>query len=82
VPGERQEYRKMDVEVAGCLLHVLWGGGDGEALDGVMRHGDEVVRLPEGFEVVARSVQGAVAAIENREKCWALIPPRGSNRCV
>jgi hypothetical protein len=38
-----------------------------------MRHGDEVVRLPEGFEVVARSVQGAVAAIENREKCWALL---------
>jgi GMP synthase-like glutamine amidotransferase len=33
-----------------------------------MSHGDEVVRLPEGFEVVARGVQGAVAAIENREK--------------
>jgi GMP synthase (glutamine-hydrolysing) len=57
----------MDVEVAGCLLHVLWGGGDGEAPDGVMRHGDEVVRLPEGCEVVARSVQGTVAAM-NQEK--------------
>lgn len=32
-----------------------------------MSHGDEVVRLPQGFEVVARSVQGAIAAIEHRE---------------
>lgn len=30
-----------------------------------MSHGDEVVRLPEGFEVVARSQQGAVAAVES-----------------
>lgn len=33
-----------------------------------MSHGDEAARLPVGFEVVARSHQGAVAAIENREK--------------
>lgn len=33
-----------------------------------MSHGDEVARLPDGFEVVARSQQGAVAAIENRAK--------------
>lgn len=33
-----------------------------------MSHGDEVVKWPDGFEVVARSNQGAVAAIENRER--------------
>ncbi|KAG6634060.1 hypothetical protein CIPAW_12G092600 [Carya illinoinensis] len=33
-----------------------------------MSHGDEVVALPYGFEVVARGQQGAMAAIENREK--------------
>lgn len=33
-----------------------------------MSHGDEVARLPDGFEVVARSQQGAVAAVENRVK--------------
>lgn len=33
-----------------------------------MSHGDEAVKLPEGFEVVARSEQGAVAAVENRER--------------
>jgi len=30
-----------------------------------MSHGDEAVTLPDGFHVVARSDQGAVAAIEN-----------------
>ncbi|KAJ9147948.1 hypothetical protein P3X46_030060 [Hevea brasiliensis] len=33
-----------------------------------MSHGVEAAQLPEGFEVVARSEQGAVAAVENREK--------------
>ena len=33
-----------------------------------MSHGDEVVRLPDGFEVVAQSQQGVVAAVENRVK--------------
>ncbi|KAL4448463.1 hypothetical protein ABPG75_005682 [Micractinium tetrahymenae] len=30
-----------------------------------MSHGDEAVKLPEGFSVVARSEQGAIVAIEN-----------------
>ena len=30
-----------------------------------MSHGDEVASLPHGFEVVARSQQGEVAAIQN-----------------
>lgn len=33
-----------------------------------MSHGDEAARLPEGFEVVARSHQGAIAAVEDRER--------------
>ncbi|KAF2313345.1 hypothetical protein GH714_010475 [Hevea brasiliensis] len=33
-----------------------------------MSHGVEAAQLPEGFEVVARSEQGAVAAVENWEK--------------
>lgn len=61
--GEKQEYGKMEIRVLGGEVvggaheQVVW-----------MSHGDEVVRLPEGFEVVARSVQGAVAAIENRRR--------------
>ncbi|KAL6549541.1 hypothetical protein OROHE_008272 [Orobanche hederae] len=31
-----------------------------------MSHEDEAAMLPPGFEVVARSEQGAVAAVENR----------------
>jgi GMP synthase (glutamine-hydrolysing) len=30
-----------------------------------MSHGDEAVELPDGFSVVCKSVQGAIAAIEN-----------------
>ncbi|GAB4834421.1 hypothetical protein Ancab_032677 [Ancistrocladus abbreviatus] len=30
-----------------------------------MSHGDEAAKLPEGFEVAARSQQGVVAAVEN-----------------
>jgi len=61
--GEKQEYGKMEIRVlggevvAGALEQVVW-----------MSHGDEAVRLPEGFEVVARSVQGSVAAIENKKR--------------
>ncbi|XP_056848142.1 uncharacterized protein LOC108821563 [Raphanus sativus] len=33
-----------------------------------MSHGDEAVELPDGFEVVARSSQGDVSALENRER--------------
>lgn len=33
-----------------------------------MSHGDEAVKLPEGFAVVARSEQGAIVAIENPER--------------
>jgi GMP synthase (glutamine-hydrolysing) len=68
-PGERQEYGKMDIEVTAGSSMLYGGEGEvGKRQTVWMSHGDEAVRLPEGFEVVARSLQGAVAAIENREK--------------
>lgn len=70
--GEEQEYGRMEIEV------VNNGGGDVKGLFGNrekggkqvvwMSHGDEVAQLPDGFEVVARSQQGAVAAVENRAR--------------
>lgn len=61
----KQEYGRMEIEVV--KAEGLFGNlkvGDKQSV--WMSHGDEAVRLPEGFEVVARSQQGAVAAIENR----------------
>ena len=68
VIGEKQEYGKMIIEVNvgvkdGGLFKV---GGEKQVV--WMSHGDEAVKLPEGFEVVARSEQGALAAVENRER--------------
>ncbi|KAM3317290.1 hypothetical protein ACQJBY_035118 [Aegilops geniculata] len=65
-PGVRHEYGDMEVEVTAPSSALY--GEDGKRQSVWMSHGDEVVRLPEGFEVVARSVQGAIAAIEHREK--------------
>ncbi|PSS04179.1 GMP synthase [Actinidia chinensis var. chinensis] len=63
--GEKQEYGRMEIEVVrDCGLFGYRGIGDREVV--WMSHGDEAVRLPEGFEVVARSHQGTVAAVENR----------------
>ncbi|XP_042407476.1 GMP synthase [glutamine-hydrolyzing]-like [Zingiber officinale] len=65
--GEKQEYGKMEIAVEG-----EWGLYGAEAAGGHqvvwMSHGDEAVKLPEGFTVVARSLQGSVAAIENRSR--------------
>eukprot|EP00245_Coleochaete_scutata_P008256 TRINITY_DN2483_c0_g1_i1.p1 TRINITY_DN2483_c0_g1~~TRINITY_DN2483_c0_g1_i1.p1 ORF type:complete len:549 (+),score=84.37 TRINITY_DN2483_c0_g1_i1:111-1757(+) len=61
--AEAQEYGRMAIStVPGSRLY-----GDGEQPDQVvwMSHGDEAVQLPEGFEVVARSQQGTIVAIEN-----------------
>lgn len=66
--GEKHEYGKMVItvvdegseffgpEVAG-MNQTVW-----------MSHGDEALKLPEGFKVVAQSLQGSVAAIENPSK--------------
>ncbi|MBA0708158.1 hypothetical protein Golax_020141 [Gossypium laxum] len=65
--GEKQEYGRMDIEVEkNCGI---FGGkkvGDKQVV--WMSHGDETARLPDGFEVVARSQQGAVAAVEDRDR--------------
>lgn len=64
-PGEKQEYGKMEIEVEkACGLFGSKKVGDKQEV--WMSHGDEVAKLPEGFEVVARSQQGSVAAIENQ----------------
>lgn len=63
----KHEYGRMEIEVE--KVESLFGNkkvGDKQSV--WMSHGDEAVRLPEGFEVVARSRQGAVAAIENRRR--------------
>jgi GMP synthase (glutamine-hydrolysing) len=65
--GEKQEYGRMEIEVERNVG--LFGSkrvGDKQVV--WMSHGDEVVRLPDGFEVVAQSQQGVVAAVENRVK--------------
>lgn len=69
--GEKQEYGRMEIEVVanGGGSKGLFGNrakGDKQVV--WMSHGDEVAELPEGFEVVARSQQGAVAAVENRAR--------------
>ncbi|URD93535.1 GMP synthase C terminal domain [Musa troglodytarum] len=66
--GEKQEYGKMEIAVP----EGEWGLYGPEAIGGHqtvwMSHGDEALKLPEGFTVVARSLQGSVAAIENRSR--------------
>lgn len=62
--GEKQEYGRMDIEVEkSCGLFGSKSVGHKQVV--WMSHGDEVAKLPDGFEVVARSQQGSVAAIEN-----------------
>ncbi|XP_065618432.1 uncharacterized protein LOC112034202 [Quercus suber] len=67
--GKKQEYERMEIGVEKSAT--LYGSkrvGDRQLV--WMSHGDEVARLPDGFEVVARSQQGAVAALENRVKTF------------
>ncbi|KAA8520834.1 hypothetical protein F0562_011507 [Nyssa sinensis] len=62
--GEKQEYGRMEIEVEkACGLFGSKKIGDRQVV--WMSHGDEAVTLPDGFEVVARSQQGSVAAVEN-----------------
>lgn len=66
--GEKQEYGRMEIVVEKGGGGLFGGKRDGDKQVVWMSHGDEAVRLPEGFEVVARSTQGAVAAVENKER--------------
>ncbi|GAB4857386.1 hypothetical protein Ancab_015295 [Ancistrocladus abbreviatus] len=65
--GEKQEYGRMEIEVKrACGLFGNMRVGDKQVV--WMSHGDEAARLPEGFEVVASSQQGVVAAVENHSR--------------
>lgn len=65
--GEKQEYGRMEIEVErACGLFGLKAVGEKQSV--WMSHGDEVAKLPDGFSVVARSMQGSVAAIENSSR--------------
>lgn len=65
--AEHQEYGRMQITaVEGSRLYGNLAGSVANQTVW-MSHGDEAVRLPPGFKVVASSVQGLVAAIENEE---------------
>lgn len=65
--GEKQEYGRMEIEVQkACGLFGNRNVGDKQVV--WMSHGDEAVNLPQGFEVLARSQQGAVAAVEDKKR--------------
>ncbi|PPS03194.1 hypothetical protein GOBAR_AA17481 [Gossypium barbadense] len=55
--GEKQEYGRMEIEVEKSCG--ILGGKVGDRQVVWMSHGDEAATLPNGFEVVARSQQGA-----------------------
>eukprot|EP00252_Welwitschia_mirabilis_P021104 TRINITY_DN5306_c0_g2_i1.p1 TRINITY_DN5306_c0_g2~~TRINITY_DN5306_c0_g2_i1.p1 ORF type:complete len:541 (+),score=66.79 TRINITY_DN5306_c0_g2_i1:95-1717(+) len=65
-PADSQEYGRMEI-VLECFS-VLFGKMAREKQSVWMSHGDEVVQLPQGFNVVARSLQNGIAAIENPAK--------------
>ncbi|GKU95260.1 hypothetical protein SLEP1_g8641 [Rubroshorea leprosula] len=65
--GEKQEYGRMEIEV-GKNSGIFGGKMVGDRQIVWMSHGDEAAQLPKGFEVVARSQQGSVAAVEDRER--------------
>lgn len=61
-PAAKREYGRADVHVdeAGGLFEGI--GRSGEALPCWMSHGDKVIRLPEGFTVLAHTGNAEVAA--------------------
>ncbi|KAG0473132.1 hypothetical protein HPP92_014989 [Vanilla planifolia] len=66
--GKKHEYGKMDIAVVERATGLYGTEAAGGHQTVWMSHGDEALRLPEGFEVIARSLQGSVAAIENPSK--------------
>lgn len=65
--GKNQEYGRMEIVVE-RNSGVFGDKSVGDKQVAWMSHGDEVVKLPDGFYVAARSLQGGVAAVENPEK--------------
>ncbi len=65
-----REYGRMDVKTTGNS-HLF--PGSEKNFSAWMSHGDETEKLPFGFEVVARSASGSIAAMENEKaKIYAL----------
>jgi GMP synthase (glutamine-hydrolysing) len=66
VKGKR-EYGREEISVTqgGGLFE---GFAEGERMTAWMSHGDHVERAPDGYEVVAMSTSGALAAIRHRER--------------
>lgn len=60
------EYGRMPMNIEASSL--LFAGETASSQLVWMSHGDEAVKLPEGFTTVARSEQGAVVAIENADR--------------
>ena len=61
-------YAEVDVIAGQHILSGLTDHDNKEALDVWMSHGDKVDVIPEGFEVIARTANAPVAAIQNTEK--------------
>ena len=61
-----REYGRM--QVLPCQNSALWSSASDSVstpFTAWMSHGDETTKLPPGFEIVARSQSGAIAAIQN-----------------
>ncbi len=61
-----REYGRAEVEVA-RPVGLFSGFEEGDKTDVWMSHGDSVTGLPEGFEVIASTTNGAVAAIADED---------------
>ncbi len=66
VPGTAREYGPAKVHVTDPASPFF--AGMPETLDVWMSHGDRVEALPEGFDVLAKSENGIVAAVGNPER--------------
>ncbi|MBN1262175.1 MAG: glutamine-hydrolyzing GMP synthase [Anaerolineae bacterium] len=62
-PGARREYGPMQIELLDTTAQLLAGLPSPQPV--WMSHGDHVTLVPEGFEVLARSQGGLVAAMGN-----------------
>lgn len=69
--AEFSEYGRMEIQPwSSFLFQSVDGGGAQRGVQKTvwMSHGDEIVRLPPGFKESARSVAGALAAMEFEER--------------
>lgn len=65
-PAVSREYGRMPIFTE--KTSALFGKAEEDVQRVWMSHGDEAVKLPEGFQAIARSEQGAIVAIENPER--------------